>query len=76
MIITPTIAKKPIKITVLNLELGMGRAKFVELQIKDLGIIYTKCESKGEKDPRYDNNTSEGKAKNRRVDLQIQKIIK
>ena len=59
-----------------NMKLGMERAIFVEIQIKNLGIIYTKCESKGENNPRYDNNTAEGKARNRRVDLQIKKIIK
>lgn len=57
-----------------NMRLGLERARFIEDHIKQFGIIHTRCISLGESRPKFDNNTEEGLQKNRRVDLQLEKI--
>lgn len=56
-----------------NQALSEGRAKSAVNYLQNKGVAATRLESKGfgEKTPIAGNNTSEGKAKNRRVELQI-----
>ncbi len=58
-----------------NQALGYRRAKSVEQYFADKGILPNKIiiESKGEKEPVADNNTKEGRSKNRRATITIQK---
>jgi OmpA-OmpF porin, OOP family len=57
-----------------NMELSANRAAFVKEALTKEGIAGTRIEStgKGPAEPIADNNTAEGKAKNRRVSIQIQ----
>jgi len=56
-----------------NLKLGARRAAAVKAYLVSKGVdanrIYT--ESKGEKDPIASNKTSEGRSKNRRVEVEV-----
>lgn len=59
-----------------NLDLSQRRANAVKMYIAEGGIASTRLSAvgKGEKEPIADNNTSEGRAKNRRVVFEITKI--
>lgn len=56
-----------------NMKLGMRRAQAVKAYLVSKGInnkqVYV--ESKGEKQPVADNKTAQGRAKNRRVDIEV-----
>jgi OmpA-OmpF porin, OOP family len=58
----------------MNLNLSANRAAFVKAELAKKGIAPEKIESigKGPDEPIADNNTMEGKAKNRRVTIQLQ----
>jgi OmpA-OmpF porin, OOP family len=57
-----------------NIQLSAGRAAFVKNALVTKGIAANKMESsgKGMNDPVADNNTADGRAKNRRVTIQLQ----
>lgn len=57
-----------------NLTLSAQRAAFVKIQLEQQGIAADKINSqgKGMTEPVEDNSTSEGRAKNRRVTIQLQ----
>jgi OmpA-OmpF porin, OOP family len=57
-----------------NVELSAGRAAFVKAQLTKQGIANDRMQSsgKGMTEPIADNNTADGKAKNRRVTIQLQ----
>lgn len=56
-----------------NLKLGQRRAEAVKKYLVDRGIERTRVytESKGEKQPVADNRTAQGRAKNRRVEIEV-----
>ena len=56
-----------------NLTLSKNRAQAVTNYLVNNGVAKNRLETKwyGETQPKYDNNTAEGKAKNRRVELAI-----
>lgn len=56
-----------------NLTLSKNRAQAVTTYLVNNGVAKNRFETKwyGESQPKYDNNTAEGKAKNRRVELAI-----
>lgn len=56
-----------------NLQLSGKRAKSVADYLNSKGVLNSRfnIESFGESAPRYDNNTSEGRSKNRRVEMAI-----
>ena len=56
-----------------NKKLGFRRAKAVEKLLIEYGVNAGRIEveSMGKENPTYDNSTAEGRAKNRRVDLNI-----
>ncbi|HSP41021.1 MAG TPA: OmpA family protein [Gillisia sp.] len=56
-----------------NLTLSKNRAQAVTNYLVNNGVAKNRFETKwyGETQPKYDNNTAEGKAKNRRVELAI-----
>jgi OOP family OmpA-OmpF porin len=56
-----------------NLELGGRRAQAIKSYFGGKGIPATRSitESRGEKEPVDDNNTNEGRAKNRRAEIKI-----
>ena len=56
-----------------NLTLSKNRAQAVTSYLVNNGVTAGRFETKwyGESQPKYDNNTAEGKAKNRRVELAI-----
>jgi OmpA-OmpF porin, OOP family len=58
----------------INIQLSAGRAEFVKNELIKQGITVEKMESlgKGMSDPIADNSTPDGRAKNRRVTIQIQ----
>jgi OmpA-OmpF porin, OOP family len=57
-----------------NMQLSVNRAAFIKNELSKLGISTVQIESsgKGINDPAADNTTQEGKAKNRRVTIQLQ----
>ncbi|NRA94405.1 MAG: OmpA family protein [Psychroserpens sp.] len=56
-----------------NLNLSRKRAESVAAYLETKGVLSSRfnIEALGESAPRYDNNTSEGRAKNRRVEMAI-----
>jgi len=56
-----------------NYQLGVGRAERIKNLLLDKGIDSSRIivKSEGEKNPIADNNTSEGRQKNRRVEIRI-----
>ena len=56
-----------------NLNLSQSRAKSVVIYLKSKGIVEDRMEFKGygETQPFFDNNTKEGRAKNRRVEFRV-----
>jgi OmpA-OmpF porin, OOP family len=56
-----------------NMQLSVNRAAFVKNELSRMGIIAEQIESsgKGINEPAADNTTEEGKAKNRRVTIQL-----
>ncbi len=57
-----------------NMQLSVNRAAFVKNELAAMGISSLQIESsgKGMNEPAADNNTNEGRAKNRRVSIQLQ----
>jgi OOP family OmpA-OmpF porin len=57
-----------------NMQLSVNRAAFVKNELSRMGISAGQIESsgKGINEPAADNNTEEGRAKNRRVTIQLQ----
>jgi OmpA-OmpF porin, OOP family len=57
-----------------NMQLSVNRAAFVKNELSKLGISTEQIESsgKGINEPAADNSTSDGRAKNRRVTIQLQ----
>ena len=56
-----------------NMKLGQERADFAKAYLVENGIPESriKTDSKGPRDPIADNNTEEGRAKNRRTEISI-----
>ena len=56
-----------------NLKLGLARAEYIEEILLEQGLDPAKMgvQSKGETDPIADNNTEEGRKRNRRVEIRI-----
>jgi outer membrane protein OmpA-like peptidoglycan-associated protein len=59
----------------LNLKLSSQRAEFIKKQLLEAGVpeMNLVASGKGERDPVSENNTAEGRAKNRRVEIQTNK---
>ena len=57
-----------------NQQLSVSRAAFVKSELMKTGIADDRMQTagKGQDDPVAENNTAEGKAKNRRVTIQLQ----
>jgi OOP family OmpA-OmpF porin len=61
-----------------NMKLGMRRAEAVKAYLLSRGVEKTRVytDSKGEKQPIATNNTAAGRAKNRRVDIEVIGVVK